>query len=155
MAHVCRHYDATPEDVFSVLADPATYPDWLIGAARIRDVDENFPSPGSKFHHMVGVRPFVIADHSEVLDVDPDRSLLLHVKARPMFAGKVQFRITGEGEGCVLTCEEVPDLPLAPLRPVIEPLIHARNQRSLASMETLVMQRKQERLRREAAGDGS
>lgn len=155
MAHVCRHYDATPEDVFSVLADPTTYPDWLIGAAKIRDVDENFPSPGSKFHHMVGMRPFVVADYSEVLDVEPDRVLVLHVKARPLFAGKVAFRITGSDEGCVLTCEEIPDLPLVPLRPLIDPLVHARNQKSLQSMETLVMQRKQERLRREAAAASS
>ena len=156
MAHTCRHFDAAPEDVFAVLAEPRTYPDWLIGAAKIRDVDANFPSPGSKFHHVVGVRPFAIPDHSEVLDVEPNRSLTLLVKARPLFAGVVHFRITGDrdGDGCVLTCEEAPTFPVLKdlMRPVLEPLIHARNQRSLKSMANLVRIQKERRLQQEAAG---
>jgi uncharacterized protein YndB with AHSA1/START domain len=154
MAFVCRHYDAAPADVFAVLVEPRTYPDWLIGAAKIRDVDENFPSPGSKFHHVVGVRPVAIPDHSEVLDVEPNRSLTLLVKARPLFAGVVVFRITGDddGEGCILTCEEAPTFPVMKdlLRPVIDPLIHVRNQRSLRSMDTLVRIQKQRRLQEAA-----
>ena len=153
MATVRHHFDAAPEDVFAVLIEPRTYPDWLIGAAKIRDVDANFPSPGSKFHHVVGVRPFAIPDHSEVLDVEPDRSLTLLVKARPLFSGVVIFEITGDEDGCVLTCTEEPTFPVLKdlMRPLVDPLIHARNTKSLRSMETLVEIQKKRRLE-EAAG---
>lgn len=152
MAHVCRHFDAAPEDVFAVLVDAERYPDWLVGAAKIRRVDHNWPSPGSAFHHEVGVRPFVIPDNSSVIDVEPNRTLVLHVKARPIFGARVTFRITGDGDGCVLTCEEEPTIRSIgnALRPVLDPAIHARNQRSLRSMERLVAERKRERLTRAA-----
>lgn len=153
MAHVCRHFDASPEDVWSVIADPTTYPDWLLGASDIRDVDDNWPSPGAKFHHDVGVKPFVLPDHSQVVDVEPGRCLVLHVKARPFVTARVTFHIVGEGDGCVLTCEEEPMLRTIGnlLRPMMDPAIHLRNQRSLRSMDRLVEERKQARIRTEAA----
>ena len=154
MAHVCRHFDAAPEDVFAVLVDAWHYPDWLIGAAKIREVDANWPSPGSAFHHAVGVRPFVIPDKTTVIDVEPDRVLKLHVMARPLVSADVTFRITGgDDEGCVLSFEEEPSVRTIGnlVRPVMDPVIHLRNQRSLRSMDTLVAERKQQRIREEAA----
>ena len=41
MSYVCREYDAGTADVFAILLDPASYPDWLIGAKAIRDIDES------------------------------------------------------------------------------------------------------------------
>lgn len=154
MAHVCRHFDAAPEDVFAVITDPRTYPDWLIGALKIRDVDANWPSPGSSFHHVVGVPPLVMADDTTVMDIEPNRSLVLHVKARPFVSGRVTFRITGDGDdGCVLSLEEEPEVRTIGnlVRPLMDPLTHIRNQRSLERMEPLVLQRHQERVRAEAA----
>lgn len=159
MPHVCRHFDATPDDVFAVLVDAWRYPDWLVGAAKIRSVDDNWPSPGSSFHHIVGVRPFAIPDKTSVIDVEPGRVLVLHVMARPFVSAKVSFRITGEGEGCVLSFEEKPHIRnfrsisgiINIVRPVVDPIIHLRNQRSLKSMDQLVALRKQERIQREAA----
>ena len=45
---------APPEAVFAVLSDPETYPEWLAGAQHIRQVDGDFPAPGSQFDHEVG-----------------------------------------------------------------------------------------------------
>ena len=42
--------DATPEQVFSVLADGWLYPSWVVGASRIRAVDDSWPSPGAELH---------------------------------------------------------------------------------------------------------
>ena len=154
MAHVCRHFDAAPEDVFAVIAEPRTYPDWLVGALKIRDVDANWPSPGSSFHHVVGVPPLVMADSTTVMDIEPNRSLVLHVKARPFVSGRVTFRITGDGDdGCILSLEEEPKVRTLGniVRPLMDPLTHVRNQRSLERMEPLVVKRRQERVRAEAA----
>lgn len=151
MAHVCRSFDAAPHDVFSVIADPGTYPDWLLGASTIRRIDGNFPSPGARFHHAVGIRPFVLLDHSEVLDVEPDRSLTMHVKGRPLITARVTFRIVGDAddpERSVLSVEEEPMIRSIGnvVRPALDPMTHFRNHRSLRRMEPLVMERKWQRI---------
>lgn len=75
--------DATPEQVFEVLADPFRYADWVVGAKTIRGADAGFPKKGTKFHHTVGVGPVTLSDHSEVVDVNPPWRLELRAKTRP------------------------------------------------------------------------
>ena len=52
MARNRVHIHASPEEVFAVLADPERYPDWVVGAAGIRDADESFPAAGSRFRRI-------------------------------------------------------------------------------------------------------
>ena len=144
MAFTSRVIDAPATEVFAVLADPETYPDWLLGAANIRDADHNWPSPGSVFHHTVGVRPFALADTTMVRDVEPDRSLCLSVRARPLVTAEVEFRIIPDGDRCVLTMEEEPSLRLLGnlVRPILDPVTHVRNHRSLQRLDDLVLRRR-------------
>ena len=144
MAHTCREIDAPPSEVFAVLADPECYPKWLVGAANIRHHDQNWPSPGAKFHHTVGIRPFALMDSTEVIDVEPNRSLVLHVRARPLVTAVVTFRLIGDGDRCVISMEEEPTLRVLGnlARPALDPATHVRNHRSLRRLERLVMQRR-------------
>lgn len=129
-----------PAKVFEHLTNPWEYPKWLLGASTIRAVDDDFPAVGSNFHHRVGVGPLKVNDRSEVLEVEPDRKLVLLVKARPLFQGKVTFTIEPDGEGgSVLTFEEVPAFPGAELaRPLLDPATHARNKKSLENLADLM-----------------
>ena len=140
MAFTAREIEASPAEVFAVLADPTTFPDWLIGASEIRDFDHNWPSPGTKFHHMVGVKPFVIADSTEVIDVEPNRRLKLRVRSRPLVVAEATFELVGNDDRCVVTLAEEPAFrPLTDvLRPLADPLIHVRNHRSLARLADVV-----------------
>ncbi len=140
MSFTAREIDASPAEVFAVLADPTTYPEWLVGASGIRDVDANFPSPGAKFHHVVGVKPFVIPDSTEVIDVEPDRRLKLRVRTRPFVVAEATFELVGNDDRCVVTLTEVPAFrPLADVvRPLVDPVLHARNHRSLARLDDYV-----------------
>lgn len=49
--------NASTDDVWSVLSDGWLYPLWVVGASRMRDVDEDWPAVGSRIHHSVGVWP--------------------------------------------------------------------------------------------------
>ena len=49
-----RLVSATPEQVWDVLADGWLYPVWVVGASRMREVEDAWPAPGSKLHHSVG-----------------------------------------------------------------------------------------------------
>lgn len=137
MSFTAREIDVPPSTVFAVLADPTTYPHWLVGASDIRDVDENFPSPGTKFHHLVGVKPFVVPDSTEVIDVEPDRRLKLRVRTRPFVVAEATFELVGDTDRCVVTLTEVPAFrPLGDVvRPLLDPILHSRNHRSLARLE--------------------
>lgn len=143
MSFTAREIEAPPSAVFAVLADPTTYPEWLVGASDIREVEPNFPSPGAKFHHMVGVKPFVVPDSTEVIDVEPDRRLKLRVRTRPFVVAEATFELVGDDERCVVTLTEVPAFrPLGDVvRPLVDPLLHARNHRSLARLDDLLTRR--------------
>lgn len=134
---------ASAPEAFAVLIDPETYPRWLIGAKEIRDVDADWPRPGSRFHHVVGAGPLQIPDHTEVLAIEPGRLLRLKVKARPFVSAEATFTVIGDGERCVVSLQEEPTVRWAGnlVRPVMDPSIHVRNHRSLRRLAAVVEHR--------------
>lgn len=127
------------ERVFSTLTEPETYPDWLIGARDIRSVDAEWPRPGSRFHHRVGlIGPLKVADSTEVLEIEAPTLLALEVRARPFGRGKATFTLepaddpSGAGDPhTAVELDEVPLGALSALTPLLDPLARARNSRSL------------------------
>lgn len=132
---------APVEDVWDTLVDVRTYPQWLVGARRIRAVDDGWPAPGTAFHHEVGVGPIRIADRTRSVAVDERRRLELDVRARPAMHGTVTFELRPTPEGTEVTLEEHPIGPYRLLAPVMAPLILARNQASLQQLEERVQAR--------------
>ena len=144
MAFTSREMQASSAAAFAVLVDPETYPRWLVGAAAIRDVDDDWPRPGSRFHHRVGIGPAKLSDHTEVIDIEQDTMLRLRVRARPFITAVATFRVVGSVDRCVVTLEEEPAVRLVGnlVRPVMDPAIHVRNHRSLRRLATEVERRR-------------
>jgi uncharacterized protein YndB with AHSA1/START domain len=139
MAYVSREINASADRVFGVLIDPWTYPQWLAGTADMRDVDDEWPQIGSRFHHRVGLRPLTIADSSEVVAIEDNRLLRLAVRARPLISAVVTFTLVGDEDRCVVSFEEEP-APRAignAVRPVLDPVTHIRNHLSLKRLAAL------------------
>ena len=126
---------APPEEVFEVLADPATYPRWLVGAQRIRGADPDFPAPGSGFEHSVGpAEEVTVDDRTEALYADRPHRLDLEVHAGP-FHGEVDIELEpGPGDTSLICFREVPTGPLALFTPLLRPVVYARNGRSLKKL---------------------
>ena len=136
MATVTRTMNVPIDDVYDALADPRTYPEWLVGAKEIRSVDAGWPEPGSHFYHRVGlVGPLSIADSTESLAVEPGRKLTLEARARPAGRAKVDFELAAEGERTVVTMHEHPIGILAPAGPLLDPATALRNKKSLRQLE--------------------
>src|SRR4051794_22888149 len=140
MAFASREFPVTADEVFAVLIDPTTYPQWLVGAADMRGVDDDWPRPGSRFHHRVGFGPLTLADSTELLELEPDRMLKLGVRARPLISAVATFRLVGDEHRSVVTLEEEP-APRAIgnlVRPVLDPLTHVRNHLSLKQLDAFL-----------------
>src|SRR5688572_22977970 len=83
--------------VFAVLSDGWLYPLWVVGASRIRAVDDHWPQPGARLHHSVGVWPLLLDDDTQVEQVQPDRLIVLKARAWP--SGEARVRIELEPVG--------------------------------------------------------
>ena len=139
MAYNETYINAPPATVFSVLSDPDNYPKWVVGARKIRGADAQFPAVGSRFHHQVGVAPLVLNDHTEVITNDAPSRLVLRAKTRPFGTARVDLGLVAEGAGTrVRMTETAGDAPSKVLlNRVSDPLVHARNERSLGRLRRL------------------
>jgi len=115
-----RHLDATPADVWNVLRDGWLYPSWVVGASRMRDVDDHWPALGSKLHHSVGNWPLLIDDRTEVLDVIPEQRLKLKAHGWPAGAAEVIIELEKEGTGTKVCITE--DAVAGPAKLMPKPL---------------------------------
>jgi uncharacterized protein YndB with AHSA1/START domain len=139
MARSERVIAASPAAVYEVLADPRGYAYWVIGSMEVRGASPDWPRPGSRFDHTVGVGPLRIKDHTVVEEARPDRFLQLRAKARPLGKARVKLELEEAGGGTRITMVEDPADPLTAF--VFMPLTHlltrARNLRSLDRLAEL------------------
>jgi len=136
---------AAPDQVWEVLADGWLYPLWVVGATRMREVDDHWPAPGARLHHSVGTWPLTLDDITEVVESTPGARLELHAHAWP--GGRADVTITLQAQGAqteVVMEENATDGPgaLVP-RVVQDPLLHWRNTESLRRLAFLVERRQQ------------
>lgn len=97
---------ATPQQVWDVLSDGWLYPVWVVGASRMREVDDHWPAVGAKLHHSVGVWPALLDDNTEVLECEPPTHLLLRARGWPAGEADVDLRIEAHAEGSRVTLTE-------------------------------------------------
>ena len=129
-AEVRASVPAAPEEVFAVLSDPETYPEWLAGAQHIRQVDGDFPAPG-RSSTTRSVRPTTHRGrpHQALAD-DPPNRLELEVHAGPV-KGIVEFELERTGDGTLVTFRERVTGALGPAMPLLRGPIFLRNKASL------------------------
>jgi hypothetical protein len=134
-----RVMHCSPEDVFGVLADGWSYGSWVVGSARIRDVDEGWPAEGTQIHHSVGLWPALINDTSQVERVSPPFRLQMRVRAWPTGEGRVVLTCKPKGEATTVTIEERAVSGPAVLVPaaVQDVLLNLRNRESLRRLAYL------------------
>ncbi|MCU1401334.1 MAG: Polyketide cyclase/dehydrase [Acidimicrobiales bacterium] len=126
-----QKFEIKPAALFAILVDPTTYPKWLVGTKKIREVSPDWPAVDSWFKHAVGVGPIAIPDRTSVRAVEAPIMLELFVRARPAIEAVVRFDIIPNGGGCLLRMTETPAGLHKLISPVLQPIIRARNERSL------------------------
>lgn len=106
MISVEREFKTTAERIWDVLSDGWLYPLWVVGASRMREVDESWPEIGSKLHHSVGVWPALVDDYSEVTDCVPQSMLELRARAWPLGEALVRLHLHAQGASTRVVIEE-------------------------------------------------
>ncbi len=145
-----RDFTCSAEQVFDVLRDGWTYPVWVVGASRIRGVDDNWPEPGSRLHHSAGAWPLLLNDDTEVLDYEPPLAMTLEARGWPAGKARVQIEVERRPGGCRVSIEEDASAGPALLvpQPVRRALMRWRNNETLRRLAYLAQGRP-------AAGDRS
>jgi len=124
-----REMNCSPEAVFTVLADGWIFPTWVVGASRMRDVDDAWPAVGSKLQHSFGVWPAVINDETTVLEYDPPRRMVIQPQGWPVGEARVTLEVKPRGRGCVVRITETAVKGPGALIPafLIDPPLYLRN----------------------------
>ncbi|WP_345770759.1 SRPBCC family protein [Microbacterium sp. B35-30] len=106
MSRNVRVLHCTPEDVFEVLSDGWLYPSWVVGASRMREVDETWPMAGAELHHSFGVWPALIDDKTVVEEFIPSRMMVMRARGWPIGEARVTLDVKTRGDDCVVRIQE-------------------------------------------------
>jgi hypothetical protein len=139
MSTVSQLFNTPAADVWRVIADGWLYSGWVVGASRIRAVDDTWPQAGSRLHHSVGAWPVVINDSTRVTAADPGKSLELVARGWPLGEAKVVITLQDQGGRCLVTIAE--DAIRGPGQKVPklmrDPMITVRNRETLKRLELM------------------
>ncbi|WP_072806016.1 SRPBCC family protein [Rhodococcoides yunnanense] len=130
---------AEAEQVWNVLADGWSYATWVVGASRIRAVDDRWPGEGTRIHHSVGVWPLVLSDHTRSVAVHEGRELRLEARALPFGTASITLRLHPLAAGCRIEMIEHALTPPFTLVPdgVQHAMVHPRNKEALKRLALL------------------
>lgn len=137
---------APAQSVWDVLMDPWLYTQWVVGNKRIRGVDADWPKPGSRFHHTVGVGPLMTRDATRIVAVEEPKRLELDAHAWPVGTARVTLELEPAEGGTRVTMLEEPSRGPAKWMetPLLHGLTHGRNVESLRRLKRMVEHRERQ-----------
>ncbi len=83
----------TPAGMEAVLADGFQHAAWVVGAARVRAVDDDWPAAGTRIHHSIGIWPLMINDITPVLSCVPIGELVMQARGWPAGEARVELEL--------------------------------------------------------------
>ena len=104
---VTRDIAAPRERVWDVLANGWTLAQWVVGNSRMRAVDDDWPAPGSRILHSVGLWPLVINDETVVVSSTPNEELVLLAKGGLAGKARITLRLSDIPDGTRVEMSEV------------------------------------------------
>jgi len=138
-----RTFACPPEDVVAVLSDGWLYGLWVVGATRIRAVEERWPEEGQRLHHSTGPWPIHLDDRTTVVVSDlPDR-LVLTARGWPWGQARIDIRLepVDGGTRVVMWEDVITGVMLLVPKPLRAMLLRPRQKECLHRLEQIVLGR--------------
>jgi uncharacterized protein YndB with AHSA1/START domain len=140
-----RDIDADPTRVWAVLADGWLYALWVVGASRMREVDDHWPAVGARLHHSAGAWPLLVDDTTSVLESREHELLRLRARGWPAGEAEVVIELLPQTDGTTRVVLHE-DAVAGPGRLVPKPLrdvqLAVRNDESLKRLALIVENRR-------------
>ena len=108
MARVVAEIEAAPEVVWSVLADPTAYGDWVVGTKQVVRADTDWPAPGTSLEYELGIGPIAVGDRTVVVESEPPRVLVLRAELRHLGAAMIRLELEAHDETTRVVMDEAP-----------------------------------------------
>ena len=140
MATTSMVIEASPSEVFGVLADGWTYSNWVVGTSHIRAVDADWPTVGSRLHHAVGAWPLLTRDYTEVESLRPDAEVVLFASGSRLGAARIRITLEPRDGGTQVTMAETPVSGIGKWlhNPAQDAVLHRRNDEALNRLRATV-----------------
>ena len=106
MITTTRTVHASPSEIWDVLSDGWLYPVWVVGASRMREVEDSWPTEGSRLHHSLGAWPLLINDDTEVVESRRDSLLSLRGRGWPLGEVAIVIRLRPVASDTEVVIEE-------------------------------------------------
>ncbi|MEW9520313.1 SRPBCC family protein [Streptomyces tubercidicus] len=97
-----------PEELWAVLADRSRYEDWVVGTARTRPEDGNWPEVGATLAYTVRVGPWEVGGQTVVRRSDPPRTLELEVDSGWLGTARIALEVRPWGADSLVIVDEHP-----------------------------------------------
>jgi uncharacterized protein YndB with AHSA1/START domain len=125
--------EATPRDIWSVLANASAYPRWVVGMREAHETEGLWPRPGSHFRGTVDWHGFTVGTTATLLTVVAPRHLAFSTRRRPFGMAHVDIRLNALDEGTKVELTETVVSPSAfkAIELALEPGIRKRNLEAL------------------------
>jgi len=133
------HVAAAPDAVWSVLAEPGLYADWVIGTKAVPRGDDSWPQVGSRLEYEIGAGPIGVGDRTIVLESEPPRLLVLRAEMKRLGAATIRIELTPAGHGTKIVMTEEPVEGALDLlhNPITDALLGRRNDIGLDRLRRL------------------
>jgi uncharacterized protein YndB with AHSA1/START domain len=134
------HINAPPEQAFRVLADPDGFAE-ASGASDEREIEGEWPHPGSRFRSRKGLPGMTVVDELTVVEEEAPRRLVLHGTVSPLLEADIEVEIEPYLNGSRVTMKETPTGRYGSRLPsrLLDAALERRNQRVLERLQRLAV----------------
>jgi uncharacterized protein YndB with AHSA1/START domain len=134
-----RLIQASPQDVWAVLADSERYVEWVVGPCESTPDRGNWPEVDSTLHYEVPLGPLKLANETVVRRCEEGSVLELEAKAGPLGTARIAIELRPWGRDTLVLVDEHPLRGPGGLvhNTAVDVLIHLRHRAMLARLAKL------------------
>ncbi|MFD8205963.1 SRPBCC family protein [Streptomyces sp. NPDC059695] len=134
-----------PQVVWTVLADPDAYSEWVVGPSESAPLDDDWPAVGARLRYTVRMGLWSFHGVTTVRHVEPGRELELEASFKALGTARIFLQLRPWGQDTLVVCDEHPLRGVGGTlhNPATEALLQLRHRGMLARLADVSERRHQ------------